>query len=63
MIEDLMAIEYDTVYGTYVALYNKTVIAEEEVKNLIVNGLVDYADEVAVISKRTYINLKGGINA
>ena len=57
MTENIYIIEYETNYGEYVAMFNKTVITEEEVKNLILNGLVDCTDKVVVMTKKVYINL------
>lgn len=57
-----MAIEYEVTIGgkDYVryVVYNKLVIAEEEVKKLLRNGMMDYDDRVVVMSEKQFHNLR-----
>ncbi len=57
MTENIYIIEYETNYGDYVAMFNKKVITEDAVKDLIMKGLVDHTDKVVVMTKKAYINL------
>lgn len=65
MNKDIMAIEFAQMIAGYempkVALFNKTVISEEEVVELILKELVEYSNRVAVISKIQYENLCKGV--
>lgn len=58
MTENIYIIEYETNFGKYVAMFNKKVITEDVVKELIKEGLLDYyEDKVVVMTKKAYINL------